>query len=427
MPENIKRGTLLNFIAYTLSGIFFFAFKITVAHALGPEKFGIISVMLATVWVIARFLATGIKDGATRFIAHHEAIQDRAGMTKIFLESTKFIAVASGIFLLLSLVLFGFFTRRLFSGYLSLSFFFIGSCLFYFFLFFLRGVLQGLRELKDNAISIIIEFSVMLGATILLFLFARDVRLVALAVFLAPLASLLFILLTSIKHKERFSRECSPSPNVKTLLRFVIPTGFINFSSGFMTQLGPPLIRFLGSFTLAGVFTASLDIFKAARTALNALFISIFPHLSRLEALKNTRELDKMVRNGLILVFLVFAALVGIAATIGQSLVQFVYGKDFAIAKIHLILMACFTGFFLLAELLNRILLAKSMIRRLSMAWLSAFLAFGVLLFIPLTPLLRVEISFLGAGCVAFIAMLISFIVKRKRNEKSPPPAHHKP
>jgi O-antigen/teichoic acid export membrane protein len=417
MPENIKRGTFLNFIAYTLSGVFFFAFKIIAAHGLGPEKFGIISVMLATAWVIARFLSTGIKDGATRFIAHHEATNDTGAMLKIFLDCTKFTAIASALFLVIYLVLFSFFTSKLFSGYLSLSLLFIGSCLFYFFLFFLRGVLQGLRELKDNAISIIIEFSVMLISLICFFLIAKDVRLAALALFLAPLCALAFILLTSIKHRKRFSHPLPKNPSTKELLQFIVPTGFINFSSGFMTQLGPPLIRFLGGFSLAGVFTASLDIFKSARTALNALFISIFPHLSRQEALKNRTKLDVMIRNGLLMVSLASVILVAIAATAGQSIVQFVYGKAFAIARIHLIMMAVFTGFFLFSELLNRILLAKSMIRELSISWLIAFLLLVALLFIPLDPLLRVEVAFLGAGFVAFIGMLISLLSKRMRNE----------
>jgi stage V sporulation protein B len=417
MPENVRRGTILNFIAYTVSGVFFFAFKIIAARALGPEKFGIISVMLATVWIISRFLATGIKDGATRFIAHHEAINDKQGMTKIFLDCVKFTIAICLFFLCIYAILFAFFTQRLFTGYISLSALFIGSCLLYFLLFFLRGVLQGLRELKDSAVSIIIEFTVMLVALIGFFLIARDLRLAALAIFLAPLSSLLFILLTSIKHRKRFAETASKQPRSVNLLAFIIPTSFINFSSGFMTQLGPPLIRFLGSFTLAGIFTASLDIFKAARTALNALFISIFPHLSRQEALKNEKKLARMIRNGLALVGLVFVIMVAVAALFGQTLVQFVYGSEYAIERLHLVMMAFFTGFFLLSELFNRILLAKGMIRELSISWIIASLVLVVSLLFPIPSLLRVEIAFLGAGCTAFIGMLVSLLAKRVRNE----------
>jgi O-antigen/teichoic acid export membrane protein len=420
MPESVRKGTIHNFFAYTASGIFFFAFKIIAARALGPERFGIISVMLATVWIISRFLATGIKDGATRFIAHHEAINDTRGMTKIFLDCVKFTIAVSLFFLLIFLVFFAFFTQRLFTGYLSLSVLFIGSCLLYFFLFFLRGVLQGIRELKDSAISIIIEFSVMLLALIGFFLIARDLRLAALAIFFAPLSSLLFILFTGIKHRKRFAESAAEEPGSRKLLAFIIPTSFINFSSGFMTQLGPPLIRFLGSFTLAGIFTASLDIFKAARTALNALFISIFPHLSRQEALKNEEKLARMIRNGLLLVGIVFVIMVVAAATVGQATVQFVYGKEFSIERIHLIMMAFFTGFFLLSELLNRILLAKSMIRELSISWIIAFTVLVVSLLFPLPPMLRVEIAFLGAGCAAFIGMAISLFAKRRTDATGP-------
>ena len=124
-----------------------------------------------------------------------------------------------------------------------------------------------------------------------------------------------------------------------------------------------------------------------------------------------------MIRNGLILVGLVFLLLVAVAATLGQTIVQFLYGKEFAIEKLHLIMMALFTGFFLLSELFNRILLAKSMIRELSISWIIAFCVLIIFLLIPLKPFLRVECAFLGAGCVSFIAMAISLFIKRSSNE----------
>jgi O-antigen/teichoic acid export membrane protein len=257
----------------------------------------------------------------------------------------------------------------------------------------------------------------MLIALICFFFISRDVRLAALAIFLAPLSALVFILLTGFKHRKRFSGAASQGPGLKQLLGFIIPTSFINFSSGFLTQLGPPLIRFFSTFALAGVFTASLDIFKAARTALTALFISIFPHLSRQEALKNTEKLTRMIRNGLILVGVAFIMLVAVAATYGQAIVRFVYGAQFEIEKVHLVMMALFTGFFLFSELFNRILLAKSMIKELIFSWGIAVMVMITLLLVPVTPFLKVEIAFLGAGSAAFLGMVLSFFRRTGRNE----------
>lgn len=413
MPENIKKGTFINFIAYTLSGLFLFLFKIIAARGLGPAKFGIISVFWASILVTARFLTTGIKDGATRYISHYEAVNDKEGMTKTFLAHLKFMILITLFFLFVSLLLFRIITDNLFFGYVSLYILFIISCILYFSLLFLRGSLQGLRELKDNAISIIVEYSVMVLSLIIFFSFVKDVRLAGLSILLAPFSSLLFILSTARKHKKRFSVEPSLHPKTKTLLFFVIPTSFINFSSGFITQLGPLFIKFLGNFSLAGIFTVSLDIFKAARTALTALFISIFPHLSRQVALKNRKILNRMIREGLIFVLLAFIILIIVSLTIGQTIIRIIFGEEFVLDKIHLFLMSLFTGFFLLSELFNRVLLAKSMIKELTISWLIAFgFLFILLFFIPLGPLFRVELAFLGAGVVAFIGMSI-FLIKR--------------
>lgn len=410
MPENIKKGTFLNFTAYTLSGLFLFIFNIVAARGLGTEQFGIISVLWTSIMVVSRFLTTGIKDGSTRFISHHEAINDQKGMTKVFLKNLKFTISITLFFLLISLILFKVLTDSLFSNFLSLYIFFIISCVFYFLLFFLRGVLQGLRELKDNAISIIVEYSTLLLFLIILFFFvAKDLRLAGVCILLAPLFSLFFTTLIISKHKRRFSPEPSLLPDTKTLLLFVIPTSFINFSSGFIMLLGPLLIKFLGNFTLAGIFTASLIIFKGAKTALTALFISIFPHLSRQEALKNYQLLNRIIRNGLIFVTFVFIVLIITSFSVGQTILKFLYGSEFVIDRIHLFLMSLFTGFFLLCELFNRVLLAKSMIKELTISWAVAFGILIILLFLPLNPLFKVEIALLGTGVVAFTGMCIFF------------------
>ncbi|MCK4575259.1 oligosaccharide flippase family protein [candidate division WOR-3 bacterium] len=418
MPENIKKGTFINLIAYTLSGLFLLFFNILAARGLGTEQFGIISVLWTSIMVVSRFLTTGIKDGSTRFISHQEAINDQKGMTKVFLTNLKFIVWVTVFFLLISLIFFKILTFNLFSGYFILYLFFLLSSTFYFLLFFLRGTLQGLRELKDNAISIIIEYSTLLIFLLILFYFLKtDIFLAGLCILLAPISSLFFIAFITSKHRKRFSQKSASLPDTKTLMLFVIPTSFINFSSGFIVLLGPILIKFLGDFALAGIFTASLMIFKGAKTALTALFISIFPHLSRQEALKNYQMLNRIIRNGLIFISVVFIALIIAALTFGQTLLRLLFGNEFVLGKIHLFLMSLFTGFFLLSELFNRILLAKSMIKELIISWVIAFGCLIILLLLPLEPLIRVEISLLGAGISAFIGMSLFLFCKKKTDE----------
>jgi O-antigen/teichoic acid export membrane protein len=418
MPENIKKGTILNFFAYTLSGIFLFFFNIIAARGLSPDKFGIISVLWVSIMIVARLLTTGIKDGTTKFISQYEAIDNKHRISHVFLVNLKLTIFISIFFLAISLILYRILISHLFSGELILYIFFLLSCVLYFFLLFLRGALQGLRELKHSAISIIVEYSAMLIFLIIFFQFAKDVKLVGLSILLAPILSILYILTTIPKHKVRFSTKPAETPDLQTILYFVIPTSFINFSSGFMSQLGPLFIKILGNFSLAGLFNASLVLFKAARTTLTSLFISIFPHLSRQETLQNFSKLNKIIKNGTIFVLVVFAVLIVVSLTIGQSIIGFIYGTEYVIAKIHLFMMSLFTGFFLLSELFNRVLLSKTMIKELSCSWLIALVCFIVLLFIPLETLLKVECALLGAGFIAFISMLI-FLIKSNKIEKN--------
>lgn len=418
MPENIKKGTILNFFAYTLSGIFLFFFNIIAARGLSPDKFGILSVLWVSIMIVARLLTTGIKDGSTKFISQYEAIDDKHRISHIFLMNLKLTIFISIFFLVISLILYKILLSHLFSGEIILYVFFLISCILYFFLLLLRGMLQGLRELKHSAISIIVEYLTMLSLLIIFFQFAKDVKLAGLSILLAPLFSILYISTTIPKHKMRFSSQPAKTPDLKTILYFVIPTSFINFSSGFMSQLGPLFIKILGNFSLAGLFNASLVLFKAARTTLTSLFISVFPHLSRQETLKKFTKLNQIIKNGTIFILIIFAVLIVVSLTIGQSIIGFIYGEEYIIAKIHLFMMSLFTGFFLLSELFNRVLLSKTMIKELSCSWLIALAFFIIFLFIPVETLLKVECALLGAGFIAFISMVI-FLARSHTIEKN--------
>lgn len=123
--------------------------------------------------------------------------------------------------------------------------------------------------------------------------------------------------------------------------------------------------------------------------------------------------LNRIIRTGLIFVSIVFIALIVISLTIGQNIIKMIYGEEFVLDKIHLFLMSLFTGFFLLSELFNRVLLAKSMIKELTISWLIALCVLVTLLFIPLKPLFRVEISLLGAGIVSFTGMSLFLLIKK--------------
>jgi O-antigen/teichoic acid export membrane protein len=418
MPENIKKGTFLNFIAYSLSGLFLFLFNIITARVLGTEFYGIISVLWSSVIIVSRLLSTGIKDSSTRFIAHYDALHDRKGMSQCFSLHLKFTLTVIIFFFCSSLILYRYLTHVLFSGFSSLFWLFIIASIFYFLLLFLRGSLQGLRELKDSALSIIIEYTVMLISVLIFFkFFSQDIRLAGVSIMLAPLFSLFFILFLFPKHRKRFSPDRSSQPDSRTLLLFVVPTSFINFSSGFITALGPLFIKVLGDFSLAGIFAASLVLFKGARTVLTSLFISVFPHLSRQEALKNYGKLKRIIVSSLLFICIIFIILILISITYGQAIVVFIYGEEFSIERIHLFLMALFTGFFLLSELFNRVLLAKSMIRELTVSWICAFVILISILFIPLPPLLRVEMALLGAAFSAFVGMGISLLAGRRKDE----------
>ena len=86
---------------------------------------------------------------------------------------------------------------------------------------------------------------------------------------------------------------------------FVIPANFIGFFSMFILFSGPVLVKFFGgaeAYKIAGFFAAGIYLFRPIQALFNAFFISIFPYLSRAEALEDRRTLNKYIKYSSLLI-----------------------------------------------------------------------------------------------------------------------------
>ncbi|UCH51049.1 MAG: oligosaccharide flippase family protein [Chloroflexota bacterium] len=101
--KKIARGASVTLIGMTLGFLFSFVVRLIIARYGSPADYGIFSLALAVLNIIAMLSAMGLQQGATRYIAYFRGKDDSAKVKSTISASIKLSAVAS---IVLSLVVF---------------------------------------------------------------------------------------------------------------------------------------------------------------------------------------------------------------------------------------------------------------------------------------------------------------------------------
>ena len=285
------------------------------------------------------------------------------------------------------------------------------SVLFYSLLILARSILSGLRELKLNAVTMIVQYSFMVlflwGFVILLNL---GVNGAAASLFSAALVSLIVTILICSTLKNRFIGSKSKG-NLRMFFNFAGPVTLSNFLMYLLLRCGPLLIKTLGGLEankLAGLFASVFALVGVVRMAVSALGTALFPNLSRADALENIELQKRYIKKSILVVSgLCLLMIIGFWC-FGPAIIKIVYGKEFAMRRLDILLIAAMGSLFFLAALLNSILLAKNHVRDVLVCWsVAGLVLISSVWLIRISPLLRVEISLCLANFAAFVSMFL--------------------
>lgn len=413
MPENIKEGMIYLTAGIILSGIFVFLFNVIVARSLGPEKYGVIGVLYSMITIVSLLLSYGVKEGMTKFISEFEAKKEVDKIYGSIKNGLKLELILASLFLISVFLSLDIILEEFLDQNIYLFSFFVLGVLFFVFTYLFRGILQGFRELKDSSISLVTEHFSRIGALLLLLLFwgQMNVEIVGLSLMLAPFSSLVITLILLLKAKERFSTK--GRNNFNKVVNFAIPTTFIGFFSMCFLFSGPILIKFFGgsnSYEAAGFFAAGIYLLRPAQALFNAFFVSIFPYLSRAEALEDKKNLNRYIKNSFILILGISAIIIIFSLLLGEWVIDLVYGKDFLLSGLDLSLMGMIIALYLISQLLNRILLAKGLAIKTLLCWIVGITLLILFLeFSKTAILMRVELGLCIAGVVTNGLMFLVF------------------
>lgn len=417
MPEGVRKGTLYTLIGLGASGLLLFLFNMLAARMLGPSGFGILSVVYSLISATTPLLVGGISTGIVRFVSAFEAQKEKGKIQGTVRDGFILWICFFLLFLIVTSILRDSIRVKYLDGSSFLFVVFVLGVLFHSSLILICSILKGLREFRHNAVTIIAQYSFrvlfLLGFVIFL---DSGINGASATLFSAPLVSLIIAILICFKLKGRLASG-KPEGDLKGFFNFAGPVTLSSFLAIFLLRCGPLLIKTLGGIEAnrsAGLFASVFALVSVGRMAVSALGTVLFPNLSRANALGNIELQKRYIRKSFFLMSGLCVLMIIGLWLFGPIIMKIVYGKEFVLRRLDILLIATMGGFFFLAQLLNSILLARSLTKEVLISWGSALLFLVLFIWITeLSPLLRVEAGLCLATFTAFSLMLGMLRAKR--------------
>jgi O-antigen/teichoic acid export membrane protein len=423
------RGAALLSALIGVTGLLTYAFHSIVAHELGAEKYGVIGVLWATVFLTASVIYRPVEQLLSRTIAEHQAHGRPAGHA-IRVAATIQLGLAA-LFAVVVLILKDTIEDKLFSGSTTLYWCLFAAVIFYAASYFARGFLAGQRRFGLYGGLVMMEASSRVVIVVLLVagvLNGQDVAAIAIAA--APLLSLIVVpwALGGQVRRLSGSKQTSGDDAEFTMTRglgFAGAVLLIMISEQAILNSGVLIVKLdTGDDELAALIFAVLMIARAPLQLFQAVSTTLLPHLTRLMV----RERDG-AREGdfghsvriTVTACLGFggATVVGVLIA-GPAAMRLLFGDEFDYDRIGLAMVAGGMGLYLAATTLNQAVLAQGRARLAASSWtISAIFFVAFLLIASMEEIREVEVAFIVTAGLLLTGL---FVVYRRPLERTEEP-----
>ncbi len=301
-PENltvkIAKGTSLLFMG-SLAGYFIsFFYKIILARGLGPEEYGVFSLVLMMVGFFTTFFSLGLPSAITKYTS--EYISQKKEIHTIFSTAAPITVFTATLGSVLLFFLSGFFAINVFHNPLAVIPFKIGSLAVFFSLFsgLFSGVLTGFQKMGILSFSGVIEKGSKFLLTILFFSLGFKILGATWAYSLSFFVMFVF-LVVAYKHTTPIIFKKAEFNLAKKLLSFGVPLFMAGIAATF---LGWTDSFFIGYFLTAkdvGYYNVALPVVGLLSMVMAALAVALFPMISQLNAKKDKKSLGEIFNRSL--------------------------------------------------------------------------------------------------------------------------------
>jgi O-antigen/teichoic acid export membrane protein len=394
------------------SGLLIYGFHVLAARKLGPEAYGQIAVLWAALFLTVIVLFRPLEQTTSRETANRLARGEEAG-TVLWAVSR----LAAGLLLALALGValgWSFITERLFLGNNNMTAMLLVGIAFYGGAYVARGLLAGTRWFPGYGLGLVADSVVRLLVAAPLLVFASK-DLAAAAIAAAGLGGLVVPLAVGHRRLRKALRGSNESSfRLGSALGFAMPAGVVAGADQVLVNGGPLLVMLgggAGASKAAGVVFAATMLVRVPVYLFQGFAASLLPNLTRLHAVDGAIRFRRAVYQTVGLLLAGGVLIVVGAALAGPQGMRILYGDDFIVGRLELVLLGAGVAFYLGAATFSQALLALGAAGRTAIGWTSAAALFVALYaVVPGEPLFRIAVAFLAATATGLVALAATLL-----------------
>jgi O-antigen/teichoic acid export membrane protein len=414
-----------------VTGVLTYAFHSLAAHELGAERYGVIGVLWAAVFLTASVIYRPVEQLLSRTIAEHQAHGTPVGHA-MRVAATIQLGLAV-VFAIAALILKSKIEDELFSGSTTLYWCLVAAVIFYAASYFARGFLAGQRRFGLYGGLVMMEASSRVVFGVLLVLGVLEGQnAAAVGIAAAPLLSLI-VVPWALGRQVRTLAEPAGGDRSSDESDFTFARGLgfagavlvIMFSEQAILNSGVLIVKLdTGDDELAALIFAVLMIARAPLQLFQAVSTTLLPHLTRLMVRESggdgQGEFGHSVRITAT-ACLAFGAVTVVGVLIaGPPAMRLLFGDEFDYDRLGLALVAAGMGLYLAATTLNQAVLAQGRARLAASCWgVSAIFFVLFLLLAGMKEIREVEVAFIAT---AGLLSSLLFTVYRRPLERGERP-----
>lgn len=321
-------GTSIDLVSRVVFIVTGFLINIIFARYYGAESYGDLAILLSVLTILNMFLTNGVPNSLSRFIASPENSRNEIWRKAFTVQSITVIIITAIAFLTIDLI-----CRYMNVLYLKTSFYFLLIILPLNALYYLHiGVLNGLRDFKNQAIvNIIYPIIRLVSSLILILSFDFGVVGVILGTAIAYLPSIFYASKKWEKQIEGKSILTSEliTFSIKVMGLFLLITLLLNVDLIVLKSL-------TSNKKDIGVYSAMMSIGKIAYFVLYSFSSTIFPIVSNLKSMNKHDEISNLL-NKVFRGYLNFGTLIFVVSLFfAAPLLKILYGVEYTSGEKYL-------------------------------------------------------------------------------------------
>jgi O-antigen/teichoic acid export membrane protein len=411
-----RRGAALLSAGTMASGLFAYLFNMLAARSLGPEAYGPVAVLWATLFLGAVLLFRPLEQTLSRATAHRVATGTDA--RAVVRAVTRLTLVVAGAAAVACAAAWRPLTDSLFAGQELFTVALIAGLAGYAGSHLVRGVMSGVRWLEGYGVLLLADGGVrMLVALPLVFLASPSLAAAAIA-----LAAISGAVAPFLRRRPESLRRLDGEPGdsfaLGAAMRFAAPAAVVAAAEQILIGGGPLLVLAVGgadATTTAGVVFAAMMLVRAPVFLFQGLAASLLPSLTAMQARGAETHLVRTTLRVAVALVAFALALASGALLAGPHAMELLYGSGFVVGRVDLALLALGVGGFLAASTFSQAALARDRAGIAACAWTGAAIVFvAAELLATGVPIHRVAVAFALASCLVAVTLL-GVVLKSRR------------